>query len=293
MKSNGHFRASSIYAVLISLLFLACATDKKPVDIVTFKVRGEVVSIDPKAKRVTISHEEIPNYMMAMTMPFKVKDSTLLGHVAIGDSVQGTLAVSRSESWLETLFVIGRGEPKKEMLAEDIRIAHLFQKGAPLPDLEFLNQDKKKIRLGQFKGKVLALSFIYSRCPLPDFCIRMSDYFARIQRELKKDASLNGKWHLFSISFDAKFDSPDVLKKYGKNYGADFTVWDFLTAGEATIERFTDGFDMVIQSEQGGIFNHNLRTAILDKDGNLMEKIISNEWRPEEVAEKMKKLMVR
>jgi len=293
MKSNGHFRASSIYAVLISLLFLACATDKKPVDIVTFKVRGEVVSIDPKAKRVTISHEEIPNYMMAMTMPFKVKDSTLLGHVAIGDSVQGTLAVSRSESWLETLFVIGRGEPKKEMLAEDIRIAHLFQKGAPLPDLEFLNQDKKKIRLGQFKGKVLALTFIYSRCPLPDFCIRMSDYFARIQRELKKDASLNGKWHLFSISFDAKFDSPDVLKKYGKNYGADFTVWDFLTAGEATIERFTDGFDMVIQSEQGGIFNHNLRTAILDKDGNLMETIISNEWRPEEVAEKMKKLMVR
>ncbi|MBI4429692.1 MAG: SCO family protein [Ignavibacteriales bacterium] len=277
---------------LVSVFFLsACERKNKEVDLVTFRVRGEVVAIDQKSKKVTISHEEIPDYMMAMTMPFKVKDSTLLAHVAVGDSVQGTLAVSRSESWLETLFVVGRGEPKKEMLAEDIRIAHLFQKGSPLPDLEFRNQDNKRIRFAQFKPKVLAMTFIYTRCPLPDFCIRMSDYFARIQRELKKDVSLNGKWHLFSVSFDTKFDSPEVLKKYGKNYGADFSVWDFLTGSEATIERITDGFDMVIQSEQGGIFNHNLRTAILDNDGNLVETIISNEWKPEEVTRKMRELI--
>ncbi|MBI2619468.1 MAG: SCO family protein [Ignavibacteriales bacterium] len=237
-----------------------------------------------------ISHEEIPNYMMAMTMPFKVKDTTLFVGVSVGDSVQGTLAVSRSESWLETLSVIGKGEPPKEMPAEDIRIARLFQKGKPLPDLEFRNQDNRPVRFSSFKGKVVAVTFIYTRCPLPDFCIRMSDYFARIQRTLKKDASLAEKWHLVSISFDTKHDSPVVLKKYGKNYGADFTRWDFLTGNEDAIMKITDGFDMFIQNERGGIFNHNLRTAILDKNGKLVETIISNEWKPEEVAEKMREL---
>jgi len=278
-------------AAFLLLLGSCKEKNKSEVDLVTFKIKGEVVSVDMRAKRVTISHEEIPNYMMAMTMPFKVKDSTLLVGISKGDSVQGILAVSRSESWLETLNVIGRGEPKKEMLAEDIRIAHLFQKGSPLPELEFRNQDNKRVRLSNFKGKVLALTFIYTRCPLPDFCIRMSDYFARIQRALKQDASLNGKWHLFSVSFDTKHDTPDVLKSYGKNYSADFGVWDFLTGSEATIERMTDGFDMVVQSAEGGIFNHNLRTALIDKKGNLVDIIISNEWKPEEVVAKMKQLI--
>jgi protein SCO1/2 len=276
----------------LTLILAGCKErTRSEVDLVTFKVKGEVVAVDVKAKRVTISHEEIPNYMMAMTMPFKVKDSTLLAGISPGDSVQGTLAVSRSESWLEALSVIGRGNPPKEMLAEDIRVARLFQKGSPLPDFEFRSQDNKRVRLSQFKGKVVAMTFIYTRCPLPDFCIRMSDYFARIQRALKQEPSLSGRWHLLSISFDTKHDTPEVLKKYGKNYGADFAHWDFLTADEQTIQKVTDGFDMVVQNAEGGVINHNLRTAILDTKGHLVEIIISNEWKPEDVVAKMKKLM--
>ena len=271
-------------------LFSACEKKGKEIDLVTFRVKGQVISIDPASKRITISHEEIPNYMTAMTMAFKVKDTALFARVSAGDSVQGTLAVSRSESWLESLSVIGSGEPPKEMLAEDIRIARLFQKGKPLPELVFRNQENRPVLFSSFKGKVVALTFIYTRCPLPDFCIRMSEYFARIQRTLKQDASLNGQWHLLSISFDTKFDSPEVLKKYGRNYGADFANWDFLTGSEEAIVKVTDGFDMVVQNAEGGIINHNLRTAILDKNGNLVETIMSNEWKPDDVVEKIREL---
>src|SRR5574341_1393099 len=115
-RSNGLMKSvTAQYVVMTFALLLGSCKEKtkNEVDLVTFKIKGEVVSVDMKAKRVTISHEEIPNYMMAMTMPFKVKDSTLLVGVSKGDSVQGTLAVSRSESWLETLSVIGQGEPKR------------------------------------------------------------------------------------------------------------------------------------------------------------------------------------
>ncbi|HXG37150.1 MAG TPA: SCO family protein, partial [Bacteroidota bacterium] len=197
-------------------------------DLVTFPLKGEVVAIDTAKLRVTIAHEEIPDYMKAMTMPFKVKDPGLLKNIQVGDSVQGTLAVSRTESWLETLAVVGSDQEKQALTADEIQFHRLFKEGEPLPDFSFVNQDGKRVRFSDFRGKVLAFTLIYTRCPLPDFCIRMSEYFSRIQRALSKDPSLRGKWHLLSISFDPQNDTPEVLKKYGKNYGADFSTWDFV-----------------------------------------------------------------
>jgi len=277
----------------LAVLFLlsSCGKDeKKQTDIVTFPVKGEVVRIDPSLKRVSIAHEEIPNYMGAMTMSFKVKDSTLLAGMSVGDSVQGTLAVSRSESWLETIAVSGKGEPVAERLAHDIRIARLFRAGSPLPEIEFTNQDSKPMRLGDLRGKVVAMTFIYTRCPLPDYCIRMSNYFARIERALKKEAALANKWHLLSITFDTKHDTPEVLRKYGMNYKANFADWSFVTGTAQTIRRITDGFDMIIQTSEGGLIDHNLMTVLLDTKGNLVETFDSNQWNPEDEAKRMKEL---
>ncbi len=279
---------------LLFCLLASCGKeDKRQTDVVTFTVKGEVVRLDVSKKRVTIAHEEIPNYMDAMTMNFKVKDSTLLAGISVGDSVQATLAVSRSESWLETISASGKGEPVVERLADDIRIARLFRAGSPLPDLEFTDQDNKAIRLSDLRGKVVAMTFIYTRCPLPDYCIRMSNYFARIERALKKDSSLTNKWHLLSITFDTKHDTPEILRKYGKKYDANFADWSFVTGSDVTIRKATDGFDMIIQTSEGGLIDHNLMTVLLDTKGNLVETLDSNQWNPEDVARRMKELTKR
>ncbi len=271
-------------------LFLAttvfgCGGKEKETELVTFDLRGQVVSIDYAKRRIVIDHEEIRNYMMAMTMPFKVKDTTLLYAVEPGDSVQGTLAVSRSESWLETLAVIGRGERPASVSAEDIMFRRVYKTGEVLPDFSFVNQQGKRIRFSDYRGKVVAFTFVYTRCPLPDFCIRMSNSFARIQKELAKDRSLEGRWHLITISFDPEFDTPPVLLKYGRGYGADFRTWDFVTDSVKTIRQIADGLGLVQEDDEGGLISHNLRTAVLDAQGRLVELLVGNEWTPKELEE--------
>lgn len=267
--------------------------EQKQTDLVTFSLKGEVVEIDTAKNRVMVAHEEIPNYMMAMTMPFKVKNPALLKGLQVGDSINGTLAVSRTESWLETITVVGKGEAPDPQLVAGAIIARMFKTGDELPNDVYLNQDGKKIRFSDFKGKAVAVTFIYTRCPLPDYCIRMSNHFAKLQKLLSKEKSLDGKWHLITISFDPKFDSPKVLKEYGKSYNADFATWDFITVPDTTgkaLMKLADGLGLTYENDEGGLIAHNLRTVLLDTEGEIVAVIQGNEWSPEEVFEKIKQL---
>jgi protein SCO1/2 len=281
---------SRIPPTALCLFLLSCSKQEpKPTDLVTFPLRGEVVAVDTVKMRLTVTHEEIPNHMDAMTMPFKVKDRELLKSVQVGDTIQGVLAVSRTESWLETFTVTGKGEPPSTQLTEGTILARMFKEGEPLPNVEMTNQDGRKVYFSNFKGKALALTFIYTRCPLPDFCIRMSNHFVKVQKVLSKDKSLDGTWHLISISFDPKFDTPKVLKNYGQSYRADFATWDFVTGDQATIMKLADGLGLSLSDDEGGLIAHNLRTVVLDKDGRIVKIIQGNEWEPEEVVDLMKK----
>jgi protein SCO1/2 len=278
--------------MLLIVLFAGCVKkqENQTTEITTFPLKGEVVHIMPDEHRIMIAHGEIPNYMKAMTMPFKVKDTTFLTMVHAGDSVVATLAVSRTESWLATISLIGKGTLPEALTGNEILFKQLFKEGEPIPDVEFRNQNNRKIHLDSFKGDVLALTFIYTRCPLPDFCIRMSDNFARIQRSLKKDATLDGKWHLFSITFDLEFDRPNVLKGYGKTYDADFADWDFLVTEKKSLQKIADGFDLTYEPDEGGLIAHTLRTILIDKKGNLVAILKGNDWTPDEVAHRIRDL---
>jgi Uncharacterized protein SCO1/SenC/PrrC, involved in biogenesis of respiratory and photosynthetic systems len=274
------------------LLIAGCVKkqENETTEIKTFPLKGEVVRVLPDENRIMIAHGEIPNYMKAMTMPFKVKDTTFLTLVHPGDSVLATLAVSRTESWLATISVLGTGTPPQVLTGDEVLLKKLFREGEQVPDVEFTNQDNKKLHLNAFKGKVLALTFIYTRCPLPDFCIRMSDNFAKIQRLLKKDASLDGKWHLFSVTFDPDFDRPKILRGYGKSYDADFSDWDFLVAEKKSLEKIADGFDLTYEPDQGGLIAHTLRTVLIDKNGNLVAILKGNDWTPDNVTSRIRDL---
>lgn len=279
---------------LILLIVSGCGQKKTETDLVTFDVKGVVVSVNHAQKRIVIDHEEIPDYMMAMTMPFKVKDTTLLHKVEPGDTIRGVLAVSRTESWLETIAVVSRGEePVSAASAADDILRRLYKVGDRLPDFSFINQEARKIRLSDFRGKAVAVTFIYSRCPLPDFCIRMSDNFARLQKSLSRDARLKNKWHLVTVSFDPEFDKPPVLKKYGTAYGADFSTWDFVTDTTRALLDFADGLELIMEDDEGGLIAHNLRTAVIDPQGVLADVFKGNEWTVKELEDAVRKAIGR
>jgi protein SCO1/2 len=188
---------------------------------------------------------------------------------------------------------VGKGELPPPLTPDQIITAKIYRTGEFFPDEALLNQDGKTIRLSSFRGRALAITFIYTRCPLPDFCIRMSNQFSRIQKSLKGDGSLNGKWHLVTVSFDPKFDRPAVLKRYAAEYGADFSSWDFVTDPDTAgpvIRRLADGLGLEY-SEDEGLIDHNLRTVLIDPEGKLVKVITGNEWKPEEVAAEIKRLV--
>jgi protein SCO1/2 len=279
--------------VFIFLLISGCGgkEERKETDRVTFPLKGEVVGIEMEKKRLMVAHEEIPNYMMAMTMPFKVKDTTLLMGLEIGDSIHATLVVSRAESWLENIAVIGKDDRRSTLVVGDMPFKKLFKEGEPFPNFTFTNKDGKQIQLSDYRGKVVAFTLIYTRCPLPDFCILMSDNFAKIQRTLAKDRSIKDRWQLLTISFDPTFDRPEVLMRYGKNYGADFSTWEFAVGSESTIRALADGLDLTLADDEGGLIAHNLRTVLMDAQGRLHKIIKGNDWTPDDIVKEVRALI--
>jgi protein SCO1 len=283
----------SIITIVLLLLMSACSSNNEETErnLVTFPLRGVVVAVEIEQRSVTIDHEEIKEYMKAMTMPFKVKDSTLLLGLQSGDTVEATLAVSRTGSWLETLSVVGRGEPVRTLTPEEIGMRKLFREGEVLPDIPLVNQENRSVKFSDFRGKVVALTMVYTRCPIPDYCIRMSDYFSKIQKRLQGDKRLDGQWRLLTISFDPEFDTPAVMKRYGQSYHADFATWSFLTGSSDAIYKLADGLEMTIADDEGGLIAHNLRTAFISPSGALVRIIKGNEWTPDEVVQQIRELV--
>ena len=190
-----------------------------------YKLRGKVVSTDAAKGEVTLNHEAIPGFMGGMTMPYKLKDASILGELHPGDVLIADVLVSQdtdAEVLLDHIVVVAQGRPDY----------HVPAPGDAVPDFKLRNQDGRVIHLGQFHGKALLLTFIYTRCPLPDFCPRVTRNFAAVDKQLAANPALYGKTHLICVSFDPEHDTPERLRAYGAIYiGSDaksaFDHWDF------------------------------------------------------------------
>lgn len=253
-----------------------------------YKLRGKVVSTNPATGEVTINHEAIPGFMEAMTMPYKLKDPNILSELHPGDVLTADLLVSQesdADVFLDHIVVVAQGKPDYKPAT----IYHVPAEGDAVPDFKLRNQDGRIIHLHQFRGKDLLITFIYTRCPLPNFCPLVTRNFANIEKQLSADSKVKGKTHLLCVSFDPEHDTPERLKAYGEEYigsnakGA-FANWDFAVPNAAELKEMAKFFDVGISTEQDQTITHTLSTTLVGRDGKVIKFYPGNEWTPDQVV---------
>jgi len=247
-----------------------------------YALKGTIRSIEVDARQAIIEHEAIRGYMEAMTMPFRVRDEATFNLLAPGDEITATLFVTDESSWLDGIVVVHKGASDAKAAAPAVGP----KRGDAVPETALVDQDGRPVRTLDWRGTAVALTFIFTRCPLPEFCPRMGQNFAAVEKLLLADRDLHAGTQLFSISFDPAFDTPAVLKKYGKSYqpGAEaFTHWRLLTGSAAQVKTLATFFGLEYEEEKGQ-FTHNLRTAIVTPEGKVFRVYRGNDWKPEEVV---------
>ena len=254
-----------------------------------YDFKGKVVAVDPDKHQVTVSHEDIKGYMPGMTMPFTVRDQIDLRELAPNDTLTATLVVDGSHTWLQDLIVTRVSETSPALPA-----VTLAKEGDEVPNFTLRNQNNREIHVRDYRGKALLLTFIYTRCPVPDYCTLMSDNFAQIDRALGQDPELYGKTHLLSITIDPGYDTPEVLKSYGAAHteryeNETFAHWEFAGGTTEQVKKIAEYFGLTYFPEKDQII-HALRTVIIGPNGKVVRIYTGNDWKPEEVVEVMKKL---
>jgi protein SCO1/2 len=230
-----------------------------------FMAKGTVMELEPDGRTVVIQHEAISNYMAAMTMPFKAKAPEELAGLHRGDKISFLLQVTESESWVEQIAKMGT--VSLPPIQTPVK-APTGRSNHPLLDYKFTNELGQAVSLNDFRGQALAITFFYTRCPIPDYCPRLSKNFQSAQQKLESLPGAPANWHLLSISFDPEFDSPQMLKAYGNSYQYDPKHWSFLTGPADKIGELARQSGVSYQYE-GGAINHDFRTLIIDANGHL------------------------
>jgi Uncharacterized protein SCO1/SenC/PrrC, involved in biogenesis of respiratory and photosynthetic systems len=250
-----------------------------------YSLAGKVIGIDQAKQQIVVSHSEIKGYMPAMVMPFQSKDPTQFKTVARGDEITATLVVNGGNSWLEDVRIVRKGDVSKD--SRDVEINALPREGDAVPDLTLLNQSGKRISIKDYRGKALLITFIYTRCPLPDYCPLMNGNFAEIDKALRKEPSLYTKTHLLSVSFDTSYDTPAVLRSYGAAYTEKYTDekfehWEFASGSADEVKAITKFFGLQYEPKSDQI-EHSLITAIVSPEGEVFKVYSGNEWKPADV----------
>jgi len=270
------------FLVVLVLVFGLVSCSKQP-SAKRYELQGRVVAADSATRTLTIAHQEIPGYMEAMTMPYTVgeKDAWVFKSIAPGDQVHATLVVSDRAELQDINFTKGGGQ------SDGMSALRIPQPGDEVPNFTLVNQNGKTIQLQQFRGKPLLLTFIYTRCPFPDYCLRMSNNFAEIMRQLQKDPKAFGEAQLLSISIDPEHDKPAALRSYGEHYVSrldpKFAHWEFASGSPDEVRQAADFFGLAYNQKDGQIV-HGLVTVLISKNGKVAKVYSGNGWKPEDVA---------
>jgi protein SCO1 len=286
-----------------AILFAACqkspVSNNAPVNAASpnekrYSLKGKVVSVDIAGKKARIEHEAIPGFMEGMTMDFPIREDWVWNELRPGAEIRAELVVdntAKAPFWLEKISILDAPDPNKPAPPVDPKFAQI---GQPVPDFLLTNQDGKRISVKDFRGKSLAITFIYSKCPLPDYCIRMSTNFSDLANQLKNDSAWHDKLRLLSISFDPANDTPAKLRSYGIGYmgndpKAKFDVWQLAVGTDTEVRKIADyfGLQYEVDPDDKTRINHSLLTAVISPDGKVTKIFPGNEWTPAELLREM------
>jgi len=286
------------------LLFTSCKSgatgNQSSSELKRYPLKGKVVSVDRTAKKAKIDHEAIEGFMPAMTMDFPIRAEWVWNDLTPGSEIRAELVVDNTAKdpyYLENVGIIALPNPDQSPVAVNDKFA---QVGQEVPDFSLTNQDGKRISVKDFRGKALAITFIYARCPLPDYCIRMSTVFSDLAHQIAADAEVKDRIRLLSISFDPENDTPEKLRSYGIGYlGNDpntkFNVWQIAVGGDAEVRRIADFFGLQyrVDEKDKAQINHNLRTAVIAPDGKVAKMFPGNEWTAAQLLKELKAASVQ
>jgi len=240
-----------------------------PVTNLAFSVTGTVRELTPNDGRLVIAHDAIANYMPAMTMSFKVRQTNELAGLRVGDEISFRLWVSTEASWVDHIVKArGPSAPTGAPLSATPTAAMPITSRHALLDYAFTNQLGQPVKLSQFQGQALAITFIFTRCPIPEYCPRLSRNFAEASQKLCVLPAGPTNWHFLSVSFDPAFDTPPVLQAYAGSYHYDPRHWSFITGPPDKISALAQASD-VTATPDGSFYNHNFRTLIINAAGEL------------------------
>jgi len=283
IRINKVLAASLMFASLLTACGPRRAANEK-----RYPLHGKVIAVNKAERTATIQHEDIPGYMPGMTMAFKIKNDADLEMLKPGDQVTANLVVTDIDSWIEVTAIVEGTSP----LTPTADVPGEPKPGDEVPDFQLINQDGKRVHLSLYKGKAVALTFVYTRCPQPDQCTLMSTNFAAIEKKLQSQPEVLDKTHLLTISFDPDYDTPKVMRSYGASHTGrysdeTFQHWEFLTGSADEVKGAAQYFGLryfhdTSSGEEQVI--HSLRTAVIGPDGKLVKLYRGNEWKPEEIA---------
>jgi protein SCO1/2 len=272
--------------VLTGIVALACAAAGCGPPARQYELRGQVLAVDRTRQEITIKHGDIHGFMPGMTMPFRVRDPRLLEGRSAGDLVTATLVVKDADAFLSSVERTGHAPLVEAPPAARTDVAAA---GDPVPDAVFVDEGGARRAMADWRGRTTAVTFTYTRCPLPDFCPRMDRQFAAVQREILSDEQLRDRVRLLSVTIDPVFDTPEVLAAHARRLGADPRVWRFLTGDPLVVRAFASRLGVSILDGDAPDLTHNLRTAVVGADGTIVRTFGGNDWTPPELLDALRR----
>jgi protein SCO1/2 len=267
-----------------------------------YDVSGLLLKVDPSGPTIVVSCREIPGYMDAMAMQFTVHNLKLLEGLEPGLNIEFSLVVDKDSSYAENIHIrpfesleLDPTEARRLKLMENAMAAKshatdVLHAGQPVPNFSLTDQIGHVVSLSQLKGRVVAVTFIYTRCPLPDYCVRLANNLGMLQRRFKKE--MGGDLILLTIIIDPVHDQPDALANYARTWKADARTWHFLTGSVSDIHQLCHKFDMDFYPDEA-LLVHSFHTVVIDRSGKLAANLEGNTFTAQQLGDLVQTVMAR
>jgi protein SCO1/2 len=272
-----------VVPLVLAFTAAACARPAEPLPTERYPLEGQILAINTETRALTVKHGDIAGLMPAMTMTFPVAAESDIQDRIPGDMISATLEVTGGQGQLVNVVKTG-STPLPTNTNEVALAAGLLEVGDAVPDAALIDQADRRRSLAEWIGTPTLVGFVYTTCPLPNFCPLVDRHFATLQQQIAQDAGLAGKVRLISVSIDPTHDTPAVLAAHAARLKVDPAVWTLLTGDPATVDRIAGRYGVgIVRPDAPGEIKHNLRTTLVGHDGRVRKIYSGNEWTPDEV----------